>query len=354
MAKEKGITDQIIKGMDEDPGDGGFQDVVEFSSYGSDVFDCVAGGGAPWRRIINLIGDNSVGKSLIASEIVSGARKKYGKDMVWIYDDCESGYSFDSKAIWGFDMIPEGTPRSETIEQFSLNMDRALKKLKDGQKLLYIVDSFDGLSSETEFEEFEAKMKAIEKGNKPDGTYGMAKGKGTNQFFRVMTNKIENKDCMLVIVSQVRENIGAGPYQPKFRRNGGKSLDLYACQIFWLAVAEKYKKKDTVIGVGIQVKNTKNKVGKPYREGHFDILFDYGIDNVASNIKYLYSLKTDGGKDTSKKSASELDWDGVLYDMNSLIDHIEKNSLERTLTRRVRNKWKEFEDSIKTDRKKRF
>ena len=327
--------------------------VVEFTSFGSDIFDCIGGGGAPFGKVINIIGDNSVGKSLVASEIVAHARKKYGKDLVWYYDDSEAGYSFDSMALWGFEIITEDMTPSDTIEEFSLHVDRALAKLKKGQKLIYIVDSFDGLSSMQELEEFEAKMVAIEKDKKIAGSFGMSKGKGTNQFFRVMANKIKDKDCLLVIISQVRENIGAGMFEPKYRRNGGKSLDLYACQIYWLAVSEKYKKKDTVVGVCAKIKNTKNKVGKPYREGYMDLLFDYGVDNVSSNIKYLYDLKTDGGKDAGKTAAKNLEWDGTSYQIDELIKHIESNGLERMLTRKVKQKWAEFEKSIATDRKRR-
>jgi hypothetical protein len=131
-------------------------------------------------------------------------------------------------------------------------------------------------------------------------------------------------------------------------------LDLYACQIYWLAVVEKYKRKDTVVGVCAKIKNTKNKVGKAYREGYMDLLFDYGIDNISSNIKYLYDLKTDGGKDSGKNAAKNLFWDEESYSFEDLIAHIEKNCLERVLTRRVKQKWDDFEKSITTDRKKRY
>jgi len=292
---------------------------------------------------------------LVASEIIAHARKKYGKDLIWYYDDTEAGYSFDSMKLYGFEMITEDMVRSETIEEFSLHMDRTLSKMKSNQKLIYIVDSFDGLSSEQELEEFEAKLVAVEKDKKIAGSMGMSKGKGTNQFFRVMKNKIKDKNCLLVIVSQVRENIGAGMFEPKLRRNGGKSLDLYACQIYWLAVVEKYKMKDTVIGVCAKIKNTKNKVGKAYREGYMDLLFEYGIDNISSNLKYLYDLKTDGGKDSGKTAMKELEWDGAKFTFDKLIDHIEKNELERSLTRKVKQKWAEFEASISSDfRKRRF
>lgn len=345
------VAGQIEQGTAQEDTD----EILEFTSYGADVFDLIAGGGAPFGKVVNLIGDNSVGKSFIASEIVAAARKKYGKDVDWYYDDAEAGYSFNSRAIWNFDIITEDMEPSETIEEFALHIDKCLDKIKPGKKFIYILDSFDALSSMAELEEFENKMEAVENGKAVAGSYGQGKSKGTNQFFRVLVNKIKNKDCLLVIISQVRENIGASKWEPKYRRNGGKSLDLYACQIFWLAVAEKYTKKDTVIGVGVNIKNSKNKAGKPYREGYIDIIFDFGLDNVSSNIKYLYDLKTDGGKDTKGKKKEVLEWDGTGYDLPGLIQYIEDNNLERELSRRVYAKWNDFEQSlVSSERKRRY
>ena len=328
--------------------------VFEFASYGSDVFDCIAGGGAPFGRIVNLIGDNSVGKSLIATEIVNQARNKWGKDFVWCYDDAEAGYSFDSKTIWGFDVIDESFTPSDTIEDFSLNVEKFLSKIKPGQKAIYVLDSFDALTSAQEQGEFSDKMDAIEKGKKIPGTYAQGKAKGTNQFFRIMRNKLKEKDCLLVIVSQIRENLNAGMFGKRFYRAGGKSLDLYSSQIFWLYKAAEYEKKGTVTGVCIRAENTKNKAGKPYREGYFDILFDYGVDNISTNIKYLYDLKTDKGQDKEKIGKIELEWEGKTYLYHDLVFHIEENNLEKQLTKKVYRKWQEFEESLSSNRKRRY
>ncbi len=80
---------------------------IEFCETGSDLFDLVGGGGLPWGKIVNIVGDNSTGKTLLASEIIAAAHKKYGEDLVWHYDDAEAGYSFDSKTIWGIDIVAD-------------------------------------------------------------------------------------------------------------------------------------------------------------------------------------------------------------------------------------------------------
>lgn len=345
------IVDQIVDGFPEEEED----KVLEFTSYGADIFDLIAGGGAPFKRVVNLVGDSSTGKSFLASELIARARKNYGKNFEWVYDDSESGYSFDSNSIWGFEMITPDMPRSTTIEEFALNVDRAVDKLKPGKKLIYIVDSFDSLSSAAEIEEFEKKLDAVEKNKEIKGTYGQGKAKTTNQFFRTTINKINDKDVLLVIISQIRENLNAGMFGAKYYRAGGRSLEFYSSQVFWLAIAEKFDKKGIHTGICIQIKNTKNKTAKPYRQGFIEVIFDYGIDNTASNIKYLYGLKTELGKDSSKLSKSELKWDEKEMSYSELLKYIEDNNLEEELTRRVKRKWYDFEREIATtDRKKRY
>ena len=324
--------------------------IIEFCPTGSDLFDLIGGNGVPWGKMINIVGDNSTGKTLLASEIIATAYKKYGKNLVWFYDDAEAGYSFDSKAIWGIDIVAEDSKCSETLEDFQCTLDKMLDKLKSEQKFIYILDSFDSLTTLEELDHVDKKNKAIEKGTKIPGSYGQSKSKGSSEFFRVMRRKLKDKNCLLIIVSQVRENIGV-MFGAKYARMGGKALDFYSAQIFWLAVAEKYDD-----GISVKIKNTKNKVGKPFRVTLVDIIFDYGVDNVSSNLNFLYDLKTPTGKNIDAIKTKKLMWDKREYTQKHLVRYIEKNNLEEELTKRTIQKWIENEDKINTskDRKSKF
>lgn len=358
------IADQIAESTEEDfEEEGG---VVEVASTGSDILDLILGGGIGFGKMINIIGDSSTGKSFFVSEMIASARKIYGDKLKWVYLDAEAGYSFNSKAIWGFDIVSENNPQVETVEEFAIEMEKALDSLKKGEKLIYVIDSYDALTSETETEEYDKKLDQIEKGKKVDGSYGMAKAKFINSFFRQMIRKIKEKDCAFIVVSQTRDNIGAGLYAPKKKRNGGDALTFYSSQIIWLKVKEKFGKSGRETGVAVEVENKKNKIGKPFRKGILDIVYDYGCDNVASNLKFLYDLHTAEGKvkgkvfgkddDTGKKSSiMELEWDGENYTYNQLIAHIEENNLENILTRKVKRKWQELEKNEDyVERKRRY
>lgn len=329
---------------------------VEVFSSGIDMLDLLAGGGHPWGRIINVIGDKSTGKTLIESELVAHCRKVFGKKLKWVYDDAEAGYSFDSKTLYGFDMIPPDQGCSETLEDFKANVERHVSKLKSDDYLIYVLDSFDSLTSEEEIKHHEKKMKALQKGKTLEtGTYGTSKAKGMSEFFRIMRNRIAEKKCLLVIISQVRENIGIS-FGPKYYRTGGKALDFYSSQIFWLAEVEKKIKGDRATGITVKIRNTKNKIGKPFREGFIDILFDYGVDNLVSNLKFLYGLRTETGRDCEGINKKVLNWDGQEMNLRQLVRHIEKENLEDELRQRCSSYWAELEEkaSGSAGRKPRF
>lgn len=329
---------------------------VELTSTGSDIFDLIGGGGLPWGRLVNIVGDNSTGKTLLASEIIATAEKKYGKKLKWFYDDAEAGYTFNSSAIWGVDIVAEDDECSETIEDFELRLDTLLNKMKPDERLIYVLDSFDSLTTEDEKKDHAERLKAIEKGKKAPGSYGTSKSKRSSELFRIMKRKIKDKNCLLIVVSQVRENIGV-MFGAKYARMGGKALDFYSAQIFWLAVAEKHGKKGMSTGISIKILNSKNKIGKPYRTGIVEILFDYGVDNLTTNINFLYDLKTsDKGKYKPDYDKKKLIWQGREFNMRRLIKHIESNDLEDLLTKQVYEKWQDLEDkaNMSKGRKKKF
>jgi RecA/RadA recombinase len=334
---EEHVEQPVIEEIEEEDIPG-----VEYVSTGADIFDLIGGKGMAWGKMVNIIGDQASSKTLLASEIVAAAHKQFGNELVWTYDDAEAGYSFNSKKIWGIDIVKDDDKPSETLEGFENNLNKKLDKLKDNQRLIYVLDSFDSLTTEEEIEHHNKKMKAIENETKIPGSFGQSKSKGSSEFFRIMRNKIKTKKCLLLIISQVRENIGV-MFGSKFVRMGGKALDFYASQIFWLAVAEKHEIGGRIAGITVKIRNSKNKVGKPFREGFITILFDYGVDNITSNLMFLYDLKTDMGKNKTGVEKILLKWDDIELSLKRLIKYIEENNLEQELTKRVKDKWQQIE-----------
>ncbi|MFA5398406.1 MAG: ATPase domain-containing protein [Candidatus Pacearchaeota archaeon] len=327
-------------------------EAVEFIPTGITLYDLVLGGGYAQGKIVNVVGDNSTGKTLLTLEFLSSARKFLKDKFSVFYDDAESGFSFDCKKMYGFEPIREDQDNSTTMEKWLEQMDRELMDTPKKKVPIYVLDSLDALSDSEEIEQNEERIATIRRGKEyTKGTFGGSKPKKLGSNLRTLNNPIKEKNMILIIISQVRENIGV-MYGPKFRRAGGKALDFYASQIVWLAVAEKMEKFDRTYGVRLKVKNTKNKVGKPFRTCYIDVLFDYGVDNITSNINFLYDLLTDLGKSKDKKS--DVEWDGKQYSVKELIAHIEKESLEDELAKRVIKKWNDIEEKVTSKRKSKW
>ena len=335
MAKK--LTDQIKESAAKKPVK---KEIPRTFSSGSSLLNLVLGGGYPIGTMVNLVGDKSSGKTLLAMEAIAEARKIFGNKLQWFYDDVEAGFSFNSMDLYGFDLINDEDIHSITIEDFELNLHNKLNKLKDDEFLIYVVDSFDALTSAAEIKRAEERRKAIEAGKEPKGSYGMEKQKFTSEFFRLQVKHIRDKNCLLVIVSQTRDNIGV-MFGEKKRRAGGNALDFYASQILWLAESEKQKKKDIPVGITIKANAKKNKYGKPFRKCFVNMLFDYGIDDIKTNM----------GKQSNKKVI----WNEKEYSPKGLVQFIEENNMEQELKYEVCKKWDELEIAISSkERKKRF
>lgn len=383
---------------------------------GCTLLDLVIGGaknvfGIPSGRFINIVGDKSAGKTFLSNEIIASAYHKYGsKKFKWVYDDCESGYSFDTELMYGFEIMPENPIHSRTVEEAFCNISDFADKLKDDQFGIYVLDSLDALTSDEQDDRAEERLKAFHNGKTFDkGTYGMGKQKYLSQeFCPQLCSVIENKNVLVILISQIRENIDMFSFE-KYSRSGGKAIDFYAHSVLWLATAKYITKKDRKVGVVVKAKTTKSKTPRPFRECFFSFLYDYGLDDIGSNVDYLFDLRTEKGELNTKAKA--IQWNGDVgkltltdlkkfleeYDLqdkfedsryydgkptaedifdfiqskkeykekfsekfgesmtrDELIEWIENNNLEDELKQKVIDKWEEFEDSIKSSRKKKY
>jgi len=339
-------------------------DIPRISS-GCTVLDLALGGGYPRGRIVNIVGDKSSGKTLLVTECIAKARKMFkplfGLAFKWFYDDAESGYTFNTQQMYkdpDFTVLPKDGYYSELIEEFESNLDKQLNGMKKNEVLLYVLDTFDGLGSVAGRRRYEKKLKKYRgkdqdetEGAKEKGSYKTEKVTSFTEFFRNQTGKMKRSDALLIVISQVRANIGV-MFGPQYYRTGGKALDHYAAQIIWLAEVEKVTKKDRGVAVVIKARVTKNKVGKAYRECFITLLWDYGVDDLSSNIDYLFDLRDKRGK---ARAGGVIKWKGIDYATKEhLIRYVEKHNEEEEIKRAVVDKWEAVEREIAPNRKAKY
>lgn len=371
----------------------------ERAMSGSTLMDIVHGGkkntmGFEFGTIVNIVGDKGSSKTFLATEIVATNLKKYKNRLKYNYDDKENGNTIDTVSLFGFDINKNKNLLSKTVEELYTNILKFVKSLKDDDLGIYIIDSLDSLTSQATLDRGEERVKAAE--NDKDykqGTYNLEKQAFLAQeFFPQITTAIEDSNCLLIIVSQTREKIGI-TFGSNIYRTGGKGLDFYCSYITWLSEIEKLEVathgERRVIGTRVKVRNKKIRAPRPFRECYYTLLFDYGLDDLQSNIDYLFNCLTDLGKDKTKAEL-KIQWKIETPDLQTLqalsdnyivkknnkrieakdvtdlenievfqlfsnkkifIEFIEKNNLENDIRQMVIDKWESIEDSIKTVRK---
>ena len=311
-------------------------------------------------KMVNLIGDSHAGKTLFAFTVFAECDLlERFDDYDFIYDDVEAANEFDLEELFGegcAERIDESI-RSKTIEEFNDNIARALDNNKS---FIYVLDSFDALTSEAAMKKDEENRIAREKGKDTTGDYGDGKPKAFSRFCSMRIQDLNDNGSVLIIISQTRDNIGFGAmFNPK-TRSGGKALKFYAFHEIWLACQKRVKKGKRTITTDTQAKITKNKLTGNHGECYFPILRDYGVDNLRSCINFLM----DEGDWTGKPGA--VNTKGFLAPTTNdkgkkkhpsiavIIDDIEDNNREDEIFQLCQELFDSIMENLKPKRKKKY
>lgn len=284
---------------------------ITFISAGAAIIDAMLGGGYATGRVVNLVGDKSAGKTLLAIEATANFHitlptglKRYA----------ESEHAFDiayadalGMPVDSVEFIPKDQS-FRTVQDFERDLKMFCKRVIAAKAPggLYVLDSLDALTDEAELARMEKKDKAAarardrddddDKPEKVAGTYGADKAKMMSEMFRKLVAELEEANVLLIVVSQLRDKIGV-TFGERQTRSGGRALDFYATHIIWLREKGKIKQTrdgiERIVGVDVHARVKKNKVGLPFRECEYPILFGYGVDDLTANVEWLFDVKRD-------------------------------------------------------------
>jgi len=242
--------------------------------------------------VANLIGDSHAGKSIFGLGVLAECSIDPRFDNYdLILNDTENACAFDIKKMFGSKL----DDRLEVIntkhhEQFESDIK---KRLDAGKKLIYIVDSFDGMTTYAAEALRIENIKREEKGLDKKESYGDGKAKLFSQFGSSLTDGLSATNSFCLVISQTRDNIGFGAQFTPKKRSGGHALKFYSFHEIWIACMqqEKHSKyKDEIVRVAIEARISKNKAIGRKGIAHFDILHGYGVDDVKSCIDLLLHL----------------------------------------------------------------
>ena len=356
-----------------------FSKNVEFLSSGCSMLNLAASGriidgGYPRARIINLVGDGSSGKTILALEFMAAtfwnfktsnrfqssgkSLFKETKRLILVYNNVEGVMDFDVERMFGKDFVDSVIwISSDTIEKFGSDFFSRVMKLTKNDMLIYVIDSWDAIDSKEDKDKFEKKLKAdaikIEKGTfdaplteaaeaKESGSYELGKQKyASKRFFKKVCADIQSvdADCTLVIISQVRTKIGV-TFGKKQYRAGGDALNFYTHLVIWLREIEKLKAdaygQTRVYGIDVHAKVERSKVWKPFRECNFRIIFDFGVDDIYSLMAFYFGPKK-----------TKLNWLGDDYSRDNLYNLFKEDQEQLDMLKQaVQAIWDDVEEKV--------
>lgn len=317
--------------------DGNFDTII---STGSTLLDLaisggqIRGGGLPGGILVEIFGPSGTGKTVLLCEIGGGIQRKKGDLM---FHDPEGRLNKQFARMFDLDTDSINYTMPDTVtEVFSTIKDWDPK----GSKINGVcTDSLAALSTDMEMEK--------EEGDK----MGMRRAKEFSEGLRKLCRHITKTNLLMVCSNQVRINVDAGAYGPKYTTPGGEAIGFYASVRLRMARPEKIKKEEKVagkivkryIGIEVEVEVFKNSVWKPYRTAPVVILFDYGIDDVRANLQYI--------KDFTKNTTYTIGGETLDVSMDKAIKIVEEDGLVKQLREEVIDLWEEIESKFDTNRK---
>jgi len=310
-----------------------------------------------------LVGDSISGKTWLSLTcLAEAALNSNFKHYRFIYDNAEDGALMNIKKFFGEavakkiespNWLNSRPLNSSNIEEFYYNIADALA-FGSKQPFIYILDSMDSLSSDSEAEKFDKNKAAYEKGREASGSYGDGKAKINSANLRRLLTPLKKSGSILIIINQTRDNINASPFQSKKTRSGGHALKFYACLELWSSVEgqiiKNIKGKKRQLGIQCRIQVKKNRITGRERTITIPIYHSFGIDDIGSCINYLISEKH-WKQQAGIIKAPEFNFKGS---QRKLIKIIERESMEKDLKEIVSDVWNEIEEACQIERKKRY
>jgi hypothetical protein len=328
-------------------------------SSGSTLLNLACSGYPNWAAISGryywMVGDSSSGKTFWTLTFLAEASINPDFDNYdLIFDDVEGGALMNVEKFFGPKLArrlqpprvdEEGNPLySEVVEDFYFNLDdRFQQSAKTKRPFIYLLDSMDALDTKYSGEKFQERKKAARKGTEAKGDYGDGKAQLNSRWLRKACSKIREHDCILIILSQTRDNMDAGMFEEQSISAGGRALKFYTGWQLWSSIGARLKTEvegNTLqIGIMSRLKIKKNRLSGKEWQVSLPIYWSHGIDDIGGCVEYLLEWKH-WEKDRGVITVPEWNYKGKI---DQLIKKIEDEDLEVELRDIVADVWREVE-----------
>lgn len=252
-------------------------------STGSFALDIALGGGLVEGSIVEVFGEASTAKSLIALKTISEAQKLEKKT---VYIDLEGSLDKNWATKVGVDPNKLILLRPRTDVEALDNLISVVSSRETG---IVVLDSIAALVPKVETEESVEKQ-----------TMGVI-ARQMSKTMRILSSELQPisidkqetyNPCIVILINQTREKIGV-LYGNPLTTPGGKAVKFYSAIRIHTKRGEILRDDNkNIIGQEIKFQIAKNKTAKPYEVGAFQFSYTGEIDNILSVIQYamIYDL----------------------------------------------------------------
>lgn len=277
-------------------------------------FNIATGGGVPYGRLLEYMGEYSSGKSLAGYDALAQTQKLGG---LAVLVDAEMTFDADFGTKLGIDcselIIYPGEIKEKdeakfkvaeikarSVEKISAFVEDVICKVRSICPMpLPVTIVVDSITAMTTLKQSEGDMDDLNR----DLTKAQALG--------IMYNRVvgiaKKQNVSVIYINQMRDKIETGnvnPYADKSKSTGGKGLEFFATQRIKFAKAGYSDEKQNIksgmivdhngikLGMISRIEVVKNKVYPPYNKGEVRIDFDrftgnYGFDKYFGIVDFL-------------------------------------------------------------------
>jgi hypothetical protein len=282
-------------------------------------------GGFLYGKYHHLVGESSAGKSWICMSVFAeSSLHPVFKKHTLIYDNVEDGMLADMDYFFGSVTAKRiKAPRydgdepsfSITVEDFFDNLERKIQEAREtGVGFIYVLDSYDGLSSESDMAMMLTNMKLREEGKEVKNSMGMGKAKAGSTRFGNICRELKETGSFIFIISQQKNKFNPTGATNKHHWAGGDWLKYYSATQSFLFIKDRIEKtikgKKRPIGTEAKINIRKSRqTGQRHSDIPLRIVNTFGIDGIYNCVDYLVSESVFSGKATPE---AKIDVNGLL------------------------------------------
>lgn len=323
MSKEEDVT-FVSDYLRQDP-------ITGWVSTNSFLLDCALGYpkgyGLPLPSIVEIVGNESSGKSSLAYAVMANIQRMGGWSNLI---DAEGMFTREYAMLAGLDLEKDkfGYSQMSRLESCLQTMQRTVERhyaLAPDMPLAVTLDSVAGCTVGPEQEAMR------ENGEPARALHARILARSlrsgiTNLMYTKVNDEghdlLIGRPVVMMFINQMKSTMATNPYQQQMDSFGGKGLKYHArvrIQLDRGSMLWDKTKEEAPHGFRCRVKILKNKVASPYREIEFDFNFATGIEDYFPVMDFMDKYGA------IEKSGNRFIWKERAYYPNAFRDFLRAN-----------------------------